>query len=248
MSHQEIPPIFALSPSGLLLAYAAGRETSAPSAPVDVDTPQGSDGDSSNNSSSAAAGAIPSPCHRLAIAKKEIAVGGVRSSPGTAVGQSSQESAQRPLLLGIKGDGLSLVLVSAAITALEWLDDSHVACGLQDGTVVIISRLSCTNLGLSSPDGGYLYPGDREEWTKTFSRRFHHLQHQKLQDKGGGGHGRREHPEGVVCIRVSGERFSSPDGSGSGEGKRGGELTLWVLYEDRVVVCVGVDPIVALAR
>jgi len=49
-------------------------------------------------------------------------------------------------------------------------------------------------------------------------------------------------------IRLSGAGSSGGEGAAAGGATRGSEPTVWVLYPDRVLVCVGVEAIVTLAR
>lgn len=221
-----IPPTSALSPSGLLLAYPAGRGNNSVSVATEDDNPQRWDQASSSSADTIATAHLP--CFKIVIAKV------VR---GTAMTRSSQEAVRRSSTLWKEGAELSCIGLRAAVTTLQWLDNSHLTCGLQDGTVVIISRRSGTthvpSLLLRNEPGGH------QEWTVTFSRRFHHLQQSSVEGANDIGNS-----QGVVRIRMSGERSLNADVVRKGVS----EATLWVLYKDRVVVCVGVDPLMALAR
>lgn len=222
-----MPPTSALSPSGLLLAYPAERGNNNVSVATEDDNPQRWDQASSSSADTIATDHLP--CFRIVIVKKVV--------PGTAVGRSSQEAIRRSSTLCKEGAELSCIGLKAAVTTLQWLDDSHLTCGLQDGTVVIISRRSGTSHDPPFPVS--IEPGGHQEWTVTLSRRFHHLQQSPAEGTNDIGNS-----QGVVRIRMSGERSLNADVVR----KEGSEATLWVLYKDRVVVCVGVDPLLALAR
>ena len=128
--------------------------------------------------------------------------------------------------------------VKAPVTTLQWLDESHLACGLQDGTVVIIARRSKMSSERRLSENGR----GSGDWTPTLSRCFHRAQSDD-NSEGGGGKAKR-----VVCIRLSGEGLAGGGGGGATGAARGSEPTLWVLYGDRVVVCVSVDAVITLAR
>lgn len=230
MSCSGMSPISALSPSGLLLAYPAGRGNSTASVAVatEGDTPQR--WDQASSSSTDAIAADPLPCFRIVIAKKVVS--------RTAVGRNSQETVRRSSSLWKEGADLTCLGLNAAVTTLQWLNDSHLTCGLQDGSVVIISHRSGSTHDPSLPYSNE--PGGHQEWTVTLSRRFHHLQQSRPVE----GSNDIGNSQGVVRIRMSGEGSLNTDAVRKG----GSEATLWVLYKDRVVVCVGVDSLVALAR
>ena len=151
-----------------------------------------------------------------------------RSSSTSPAASSSSNSAAN--------DEVPTCSVKASVTTLQWLDESHLACGLQDGTVTIIARRRQSSKMLSehssSSENGL-------EWTPTLSRCFHRAQTGESSE--GEDKARR-----VVRIRLSGEGLAS--GGGATGAARGSELTLWVLYGDRVVVCVSVEGVIALAK
>lgn len=71
----------------------------------------------------------------------------------------------------------------------------------------------------------------------ALSRCFHRVQEESRSRK-------------VLHVRLSGEGVdcAGDDVAAVAGGARRSELTLWVLYGDRVVVCVGVEAIIKLAR
>lgn len=129
--------------------------------------------------------------------------------------------------------------VKAPVTTLQWLDESHLACGLQDGIVTIIARRQSKVPYQRSSENGR--GGSEDCWTPTLSRCFHRAEADENSE--GAGKAKR-----VVCIRLSGEGLAAGGGGGVTGAARGSEPTLWVLYGDRVVVCVSVEAVIALAR
>lgn len=240
-----MPSISALSPSGCHLAYAVERQhsiagrgaaDSAEQLRQDRHRPEaGADNDGA---------ALPSPPqHQVEI------VSGLAASANPK-GQTSKE--RQPFPRGEGEDGkagnLNTCPLKASVTALQWLDDSHLACGLQDGTVVIIvagrgggSRSEAEGAG----QRGRWFESDLgrqrgEGWTPALSRCFHRAHHH--------GGGPEDKSRRVMRIRLSGTGGSAGEGAAVGGATRGSEPTVWVLYPDRVLVCVGVEAIVTLAR
>ena len=249
----ETPAVSALSPSGARLAFAI-EETKTPTDENVVDTavdsrdhlhrpasprPQDSlarDGDHRAN--------LPLVQYRVTITSSGASCIYSKSAVA-AVDQTSEErslasswSFPPPPLSTSSNNKVATYKYDdkATVTTLQWLDESHLACGLQDGTVTIIARRrsKISSERWSENDQGC---GD---WTPTLSRCFHRAQGD--ENSHGGDKARR-----VVCIRLSGEGLAGGGGGATGA-TRGSEPTLWVLYGDRVVVCVSVRAVIALAR
>ena len=253
-----MPSISALSPSGCHLAYAVEHSVVRKGAADPAEhlgkqqqhRPEGGADDDVDASPSL-------PQYRVAI---ESGLAANRSP----IGQTSKE--RRTPSRGEEAGNLNTCQhcpVKASVTALQWLDDSHLACGLQDGTVVVIvaGRRRHRRGGGSSSGGsrseaegaaqrgrwfepGRGQEGGVEEWTPALSRCFHRVHH-------GGGGGPEDKSRRVMCIRVSGGGGLGGEGAAAaaaGGATRGSEPTVWVLYPDRVLVCVGVEAVVALAR
>ncbi len=243
-----MPSISALSPSGWHLAYAVeysaagrGAADSAEQQHRARQPPRFEAGDADDDG---AASSAP-PQHQVEI------VSGLAASANPN-GQASKE--RRPFFRGKGKDGqagnLNTCPVKASVTALQWLDDSHLACGLQDGTVVIIVAGRGGGSSRSGAEGagqrGRWFESDLgreggEAWTPALSRCFHRVHHH-------GGGGPEDKSRRVMRIRLSGGGGSGGEGAAAGGASRGGEPTVWVLYPDRVLVCVGVEAIVTLAR
>lgn len=148
--------------------------------------------------------------------------------------------------------------LKAPVTALQWLDESHLVCGLQDGTVTIViasrSESAATaeqrqrhhnnsssgdrlRLGLEHGIGREQQGG--EGWRPALSRCFHRARH---------GGDAEDKSRRVVCIRLSGGGVTGGEGAAAGGATRSSEPTVWVLYPDRVLVGIGVEALVTLAR
>lgn len=241
----ETPSISAVSPSGLRLAYALNANLAV------------TDENSVNNSRDAQQHIGQPTSHRRKdscssddnnppappLLQYRVVITGTSSASTTpqsaAICQLSDEkpASSSSSAAAATADALDVNTcpLKAPITTLCWLDETHLACGQQDGTVTIVSHRR------SGPASEHLSENDpgRREWTPTLSRCFH-----RVQRAGGGGEdtsaGR------VVCIRLSGEGIAG--GASAVGGTRGSELTLWVLYGGGVVVCVGVEALVTIAR
>lgn len=251
-----MPSISALSPSGRHLAYAV-EQTIADTTTVEWDQhqdrpqqqprPEGGTDDDGPTPPSL-------PDYQVAIASCHAA-NMSPISPVAAVGQTSEE---RPmpsseLLLSSQAAHVNKCTLKAPVTALQWLDESHLACGLQDGSVtIIIAGRRCRsesaaqqqrhhNNGdrLLEHDLGREQGGGGGDWTPALSRCFHRAKH---------GGGAEDKSRRVVRIRLSGGGVAGGEGAAAGGATRSSEPTVWVLYPDRVLVCVGVEAIVTLAR
>lgn len=118
------------------------------------------------------------------------------------------------------------------VTALIWLDDSHLACGLQDGSIMFFVRdsLSVTSTFDDSASRG---------WVSTPPRCFHRVSIGAGHD----GDSRR-----VVQLRLSKDRSTDSESDFIDNRHDGEAQTLWILYEDRVVVCTSARALIAFAR
>ena len=238
-----MPSISALSPSGRHLAYAV--EQTIPGSDVNSaiisdehqhqhqqQRPEGSADDN--------AAASPSlPRYQVAIASSRAvgtAAAGRAHSKERMIIPSSRE----------KAVDLNTCPVTARVTALQWLDESHLACGLQDGTVTVLVAGHGYRRNPSAEQKQHHGGGRRVlehglgrdgAWTPALSRCFHRVHH-----------GGAENKSRVMCIRLSGAGASGAESAVPGGTTRGSEPTVWVLYPDRVLVCVGVEAIVTLAR
>lgn len=257
-SCSETPAVSALSPSGARLAFAIEQTSTRTDENEVVDSPTDSrdhlhppasprpqdslvsDGDHTAN--------LPLVQYRVTISSivasrtssKSAAAAVGQNSEGRSLASSSSlpppPSSTSPS--SVANDVVATCNVKAPVTTLQWLDESHLACGLQDGTVVIIARRRSkisSERRLSENGRG---SGD---WTPTLSRCFHRAQADENSE--GGVKAKR-----VVCIRLSGEGLAGGGGGGATGAARGSEPTLWVLYGDRVVVCVSVEAVITLAR
>lgn len=249
----KMPPISAVSPSGFHLAYvhpAATVEEATTTAVDDTHPTRHPKHPSSpkRNDLSADTGspATALPDYRVVIASCSKS-GGTAGRALTSAGLIDQtfssakqqhQQQQRPFCTSPRIEeakpDLDTCSLRAPITTLQWLDESHLACGLRDGTVTIIARRSVLKPTRSSSDS----VGRNAEWTPALSRCFHRAQ--------GGTGGLEDDARRVVHIRLSGERVAIGDGTAAAA--HGSEPTVWVLYGDRVVVCVGVEALVLLAR
>lgn len=237
-----MPSYSALSPSGRYLAYA-----------VEQTIPGGSD-EVNNNISGVisdeqeqrpeeggadddAAASSSRPQYKVAIARSCAidAVAAGRAYPKERFSSSRKAG-------GVDPDTCP---VTARVTALQWLDESHLACGQHDGTVtIIVAGRGRWGAAEKYQEGSVLEHGlDRAGgWTPALSRCFHRVQH------GHGGGGAENDKSRVMCIRLSGGGASGAEGAVVGSTARGSEPTAWVLYPDRVLVCVGVEALITLAR
>lgn len=118
------------------------------------------------------------------------------------------------------------------VTSLVWIDDSHLACGLQDGTVMLFVRDSMFGSSRGGEDMD-------NSWMPTPPRCFHRVS---------GGTGRDGGSSQVVQLRLSGEGASGIESAAGMDGRESDAQTLWMLYEDRVVVCVYANALIAHAR
>lgn len=246
-----MPSISALSPSGRHLAYAI--EQTIPGSDVNSaiisaeqrhqhQHPQRPEGGGADDDTAAS----PSlPQYQVAIASSRA----VRSTAAAGQTYSKERLLLPSSASGEEAVDLNTCPVTARVTALQWLDESHLACGLQDGTVTVLvpgrgHRRNPSAEQQRHGGGGsrVLEHGLGREggWTPALSRCFHRVHH--------GGGGGAEDRSRVVCIRLSGAGASGAEGAAPGGATRGSEPTVWVLYPDRVLVCVGVEAIVALAR
>lgn len=242
----EMPSIAALSPSGRHLAYAVEqafpglREVNSDGVTADggqqEQRPEGVTDDD--------AAASPSlPHYQVAIARSR-AVNNNTAAAGQAYSREKRLSSSSGNNNKAGGD-LNTCPVTARVTALQWLDESHLACGLQDGAVtIIVAGRGCrwdSAAEQQHPGGRVLEHGLGREggWSPALSRCFHRVHH------GGGG---AEDKSRVMRIHLSGGGASGAEGAAAGGATRGSEPTVWVLYPDRVLVCVGVEEIVTLAR
>lgn len=256
----ETPAVSALSPSGARLAFAI-EQTNTPTDENVVDSATDSrdhlhrPASPRRQDSVASDGDHPAnpPLLQYRVTITSSGTSRISSkSAAAAVGQTSEEKTQASSSSLLQSSASSTSPSSAAnyevatcdvkapVTTLQWLDESHLACGLQDGTVAIIARRrSNISSERRSSENGRDSSGD---WTPTLSRCFHRAQADESSE-GGGGKAKR-----VVCIRLSGEGLAGGGGGGATGAARGSEPTLWVLYGDRVVVCVSVEAVIALAR
>lgn len=247
----ETPAVSALSPSGARLAFAINTPTDEnvvdsatdsrdhlhrPASPRRQDS-VASDGDCPANP----------PLVKYRVMITSSGTSRISSKSAAAAEEKTQASSSSLLPSSTSSTSPSSAAnyevatsdVKAPVTTLQWLDESHLACGLQDGTVVIIARRrSNISSGRRSSESGRDSAGD---WTPTLSRCFHRAQADESSE--GGGKAKR-----VVCIRLSGEGLAGGGVGGATGAARGSEPTLWVLYGDRVVVCVSVEAVIALAR
>ncbi|CAN0011976.1 unnamed protein product, partial [Sphacelaria rigidula] len=218
-AHEEAS-VSAISPSGLTLALAVEcttEQSTASSSDLLSDshhqheTTLVSPRRDSLDSRTASERVISSAClsqpvsqYRVVIAKDKS--GGTNKATTSTSGSSSIRTAKT---LDNTADNttdntteVSTCPVKSPVTALQWLDDAHLACGLQDGTITLLTRndsaATSSQYSTSSPSCGR-YTGS---WTSTFSRCFH-----RVAPGAGGAHndqGRRR----VVRITLSGEEFS----------------------------------------
>lgn len=187
----------------------------------------------------------PPPWHRVAIATNSCTTTSWTTTASRGASSSSPLLSTPPSSASDDYPTVVTCSVKAPVTALQWLDDSHLACGLQDGTVTLLARDARSNFTES------MNLGDSAAWTPTLSRCFHRV-------TSGGSTPNDQGRRRVVRIRLSGHgSIGGKDGMGGigaarGSGRLGGgpgdALTLWILYEDRVVVCVSAEALVMLAR
>lgn len=242
-----MPSISALSPSGRHLAYAV--EQTIPGR--DVNSAVISDEQQHQHQHQRAEGgadddtaASPSlPQYQVSIASS---VAASTAAAAAAAGRACSKERFSSSSSGNKSVDVNTCPVTARVTALQWLDESHLACGLQDGTVSVlvagrVSRRDPPAEQHHSGDGGVRRViehslGRDGGWTPALSRCFHRVHHGGAEDR-----------SRVVSIRLSGAGASEAEGAAAGGATRGSEPTVWVLYPDRVLVCVGVEAIVSLA-
>lgn len=249
-----VPSISALSPSGRHLACAAVVEQAASSStgnkPAAIGEAQRHRDqqqqhlEGGNNDDSRASPALPQ--YQVVITSSSGAEEHQTSSTA-AVAARTWKDGCTPILAVADSVDVNTCPLKAPVTALQWMDDCSLACGLQDGTVTIIiadrrRRRSDPNPG---NDGRLLDPGlGRDEaltWTPALSRCFH-----RVQQHGGGG--ADSSSARVMRIRLSGGGIAGGEAGAASGATRGSEPTLWVLYPDRVVVCVGVEAVLTYAR
>lgn len=251
-----MPSITALSPSGRHLAYAVEESTAesweTKSHAVDSHLHQ-QQGQEQQHGATEGDGGPPRPSsltYRVAIASSSTACTSLVPSGRTVdINRTSEErfvrsSSSSPM--SAEAANVNTCLLKSRVTALQWLDESHLACGLQDGTVTII--VACRHRRSDSAEQQrkqgarqLLEHGLAREtpWAPALSRCFH-----RVQNGGDAEDGSRR----VVRIRLSGGGAAGGGGAAAGVTTHGSEPTVWVLYPDRVVVCVGVEALVTLAR
>ncbi|CAM9613542.1 unnamed protein product, partial [Ectocarpus sp. 12 AP-2014] len=250
-----VPSISALSPSGRLLAFAAvveqggigssGSNSAAFGEEQRHQDQQQHHLEGGNNDDSHASPALPQ--YQVVITSSNGAEEHQTSSTAAVAGRTWNDGCTLILAAGSSSVDVSTCLVKAPVTALQWMDECSLACGLQDGTVTIIiadrrRRRSDPNPnkdGRLSEHG--LSRAEASTWTPALSRCFH-----RVHQHGGGG--ADSSSARVMRIRLSGGGIAGGEPAAASGATRGSEPTLWVLYPDRVVVCVGVDAVVTYAR
>lgn len=264
------PSISALSPSGHHLAYAVVEQTiagkvqdncDAAGAAVDSENQNyedrrdrqqqqhrhrseqggGTDDDGPTFPSISLYHVIITSCHAASLSP----------IPG---GQTSEDGPSMPSSHGLH---VNKCPVKAAVTALQWLDESHLACGLQDGNVTIIIACPSESAASTEQQQQRHHNGSNDDrlslehglgrkqeesggaWRPALSRCFHRARH---------GGGAEDKSRRVMRIRLSGGGVTGGEGAVAGGATRSSEPTVWVLYPDRVLVGVGVEALVNLAR
>ncbi|CAM9437484.1 unnamed protein product [Ectocarpus sp. 4 AP-2014] len=251
-----VPSISALSPSGRLLASAAvveqggidsSRSKSAAfgEAQRRRDQQQQHHLEGGNNDDCRASPALPQ--YQVVITSSKGAEEYQTSSTAAVAGRTWNDGCTPILAADSSSVDVSTCPVKAPVTALQWMDDCSLACGLQDGTVTIVIADRHRRRSDPNPnnDGRLLEHslgrGEALTWTPALSRCFHRVQ----QLVGGGADSSSTR---VMRIRLSGGGIAGGEAAAASGATRGSEPTLWVLYPDRVVVCVGVDAVVTYAR
>lgn len=250
-----VPSISALSPCGRHLAFAAvveqggidssGSKSAAfGEAQRHRDQQQQHHLEGGNNDDSRASPALTQ--YQVVITSSNGAEEHQTSSTAAVAGRTWNDGCT-PILAADSSVDVSTCPVKAPVTALQWMDDCSLACGLQDGTVTIIIADRRRRRSDPNPnnDGRLLEHGlgrgEALTWTPALSRCFH-----RVQQHGGGG--ADSSSARVMRIRLSGGGIAGGEAAAASSATRGSEPTLWVLYPDRVVVCVGVDAVVTYAR
>ncbi|CAM9228135.1 unnamed protein product, partial [Hapterophycus canaliculatus] len=252
-----IPYITALSPSGRHLAYAVEKsatESWETESDVVVDPHlQHQQGQHQNGASEGDGGPTyhsSSMKYQVLITSRDAAcTSQIPSAAILGVGQTSEQfpsSSSSSSPMPARETDVNTCLLKSRVTALQWLDESHLACGLQDGTVTIVVATRHRRSDSSEQQRKHgarqlLEHGLEREtpWAPALSRCFHRVQHGGDAEDGA----RR-----VMRIRLSGGGAADREGAASSVATRASEPTVWVLYPDRVVVCVGVEALVTLAR
>lgn len=247
-----MPSITALSPSGRHLAYALEKtatESSETKAYV-LDSQlqhqqQGRHGNGAAEGDSGPSGPSSLNYHVAIVSSGAACASHKPPAMSIGAGKTAEDrflsSSSSPM--SARAGDVNTCLLNSQVTALQWLDESHLACGLKDGTVTIIVHHRSDSAEQQRRKQGarqLLEHGIARAapWAPALSRCFHRVQSGDAED------GSRR----VMRIRLSGGGVAGGEGAAAGVATGGSEPTVWVLYPDRVVVCVGVDALVTLAR
>lgn len=246
-----VPSISALSPSGRHLACAAvvqqggGSSGDQDKSPAFGEAQRHRDQqqqhlEGGNNDESRASPALPQ--YQVVITSSNGAEEHRTSSTAAVAGRTWKDGCSPTLAADSSSSvDVNTCPLKAPVTALQWMDDCSLACGLQDGTVTII--ISDRRPRRSDPNQPNPDNDGRLTWTPALSRCFH-----RVQQHGGGGGAADSGSARVMRIRISGGGITGGEAAAASGATRGSEPTLWVLYPDRVVVCVGVEAVVTYAR